>query len=443
MPRRVDDRPRIGLEGLHEHAARRIAAAAPGELRDQLERSLLRPKVGQPEARVRVHDGGQLDAGEVVALRHHLRAEQHRARRRRGSAQATGELLRPGDRVGVEPDQLELGQLALELPFEPLRPRPEARELRRPARLAGRRRLPLVAAVVAAKRRVAVQDERDVAVRAADRRPAGAAVERRRDAAAVQQQDRLAAMLGDPAQRAQQRRRERVAGLAPQIDHLHRRQVGADPPAELEPLERRPALRPRRRRAEHGHGAFERGTLRGDRARVIARIGVLLVGGSCSSSTTIRPSPRIGAKIAERAPTTMRASPLAIRCALVTALRVGERRMQDRHPVAEARAHAADRLRRERDLGHEHDRAEAALEHRGARLQVHLGLPGAGRAVEQERSRSAVSTIRSTAAICEPESSSGSASPASACRSAGGACSLRRFGVSGATRASARAGVEP
>ena len=58
--------------------------------------------------------------------------------------------------------------------------------------------------------------------------------------------------------------------------------------------------------------------------------------------------------------------------------------MQDRHAFAEPCAHAADRLRRERDLRHEHDRAEAALEHRRDRLEVHLGLAGACRAVEQE-----------------------------------------------------------
>ncbi len=44
---------------------------------------------------------------------------------------------------------------------------------------------------------------------------------------------------------------------------------------------------------------------------------------------------------------------------------------------------------------------------------------------------------------CSGERGGGTLSPASDCRSAGGACSLRRFGSSGATSASARAGVEP
>ena len=267
-------------------------------------------------------------------------------------------------------------------------------------------------------------------------------MERRRDAAAVQQQDRLAATLGHTAQRTQERRRQRIAGLAPQVDDVHGRQVGADPPAELEPLERRPALRPRRRGAEDRDRAFERRALRRDRARVVARVGVLLVRRVVLLVDDDQPEPADrredrgaraddDARLAARDPRT-----------LVAPLGVGERRVEDRDPVAEARAHPADRLRRERDLGHEHDRPEAALEHRRARLQVHLGLAGAGRAVEQEVAASPF-TIRSTAAICGSESCSGSASPVSACRSAGGACSLRRFGVSGATSASARAGVEP
>ena len=41
----VAQRRRIRLEGLHDHLARRVAAAAAGELRDELKRPLLRPEV--------------------------------------------------------------------------------------------------------------------------------------------------------------------------------------------------------------------------------------------------------------------------------------------------------------------------------------------------------------------------------------------------------------
>ncbi len=43
-----------------------------------------------------------------------------------------------------------------------------------------------------------------------------------------------------------------------------------------------------------------------------------------------------------------------------------------------------DGLRRQGDLGHEHDRAEPSRERRLARLEIHLGLAAAGRPDEQE-----------------------------------------------------------
>ena len=57
--------------------------------------------------------------------------------------------------------------------------------------------------------------------------------------------------------------------------------------------------------------------------------------------------------------------------------------MDDRDRVAEARTKAADRLRRERDLGNEHDGASTALECRRARAQIDLGLAAPGRAREE------------------------------------------------------------
>ena len=59
-------------------------------------------------------------------------------------------------------------------------------------------------------------------------------MERGRDAAAVEQEDRLAAALGDRAELLEQRRRERIAALAAQVDDLDGRQPARDPAAELE-----------------------------------------------------------------------------------------------------------------------------------------------------------------------------------------------------------------
>jgi hypothetical protein len=76
--------------------------------------------------------------------------------------------------------------------------------------------------------------------------------------------------------------------------------------------------------------------------------------------------------------------------ALVAPLRIAQGRMEDRDPLAEPSAKAPDRLRRERDLRHEHDRPQPSLERSRTRLQVDLGLPATGGAVEQEMAAAGV-----------------------------------------------------
>ena len=78
---------------------------------------------------------------------------------------------------------------------------------------------------------------------------------------------------------------------------------------------------------------------------------------------------------------------------LVAPLGLGQRRVQHGDAVAEARSEAADRLRRERDLGDEHDHASPLLERGLRRLEVDLGLAAAGRAVEQEATALAVERL--------------------------------------------------
>ena len=69
---------------------------------------------------------------------------------------------------------------------------------------------------------------------------------------------------------------------------------------------------------------------------------------------------------------------------LVAPLGLGQRRVQHGDAVAEACSEAADRLRRERDLGDEDDHASPLPQRGLRRLEVDLGLAAAGRAVEQE-----------------------------------------------------------
>ena len=156
MSRRMGDCSRVGLERLHDHAPGRIAAAPPRELGDQLERSLLGPEVGQGQPRVCVDHRRELDPGEVVALRDHLRAEQHGALGLGEAPQRDCELLRLRDGVRVEPDQLELRDLARELPLELLRAGPEPGQVGRTAGRARHGCRGRVPAVVAAQRPVGV-----------------------------------------------------------------------------------------------------------------------------------------------------------------------------------------------------------------------------------------------------------------------------------------------
>src|SRR6185503_9014146 len=112
----------------------------------------------------------------------------------------------------------------------------------------------------------------------------------------------------------------------------------------------RPALRPRRRRAVHSNRALERRALGRDGARVVAWIGVLLVGGVVLLVDDDQPE--TGHRREDRRARADDDAGLAARdpLALVAALGVGQPGVQDRDAVAEARADAADGLRRERDL---------------------------------------------------------------------------------------------
>src|SRR5690349_15411572 len=133
VARGVLDRARFRLESLNEDSARRVAAAAARELGEELERPLLGAEVGQTEPGVGVDDRRELDAREVVTLRNHLRPDEDCAVGAREAFERGPQLLGLRDRVGVEPDPLELRQVTLELALEPLRPGTDPRELGRAA----------------------------------------------------------------------------------------------------------------------------------------------------------------------------------------------------------------------------------------------------------------------------------------------------------------------
>ena len=130
VARRVPDRSGVGLERLHDHLPGRVATAAPGQLGDELERALLGAEVRQREARVGVDDGGERDAGKVMTLRDHLRADQDGAIGGDEPVERLAQRPRLRGRVRVEPDALQLGHALLELRLEPLRSGADPRQLR-------------------------------------------------------------------------------------------------------------------------------------------------------------------------------------------------------------------------------------------------------------------------------------------------------------------------
>ena len=80
---------------------------------------------------------------------------------------------------------------------------------------------------------------------------------------------------------------------------------------------------------------------------------------------------------------------LAYLMPLVVPLAGGQMAVQHRHEClqrarAEPRLEALDSLRRQRDLGHEDNRAFALFQGVGDGLQIDLGLAAAGDAVEEE-----------------------------------------------------------
>ncbi len=378
------DRARVRLEGLDEHPPRRVAAASPGELRHELKRALLRPEVGKPQPCVGIDDGGERDASEVVSLRHHLRPEKDAPLAGGETGQRLAQLPGPAGHVRVEPEQLQLREPGGELRFELLRSGTESRDLGGPTGRAQGGRGRAAPAVVAVQTIVGVEGERDVAIGAPEGQPARTAVERRRDPASVQQQDRLAAPVREPPELREERRGERVARFPPEIDDLHGRERAREASAQLEALERLPALRPGRGAPEDRDGPFQRGALRGDRAGVVARVRLLLVGGVVFLVDADQAERGDRSEDRGARPDDDRRLPGGDSLALVAPLGLGQGRVQNGHSLAEAGAEAAERLRGERDLGNEDDCPAPARERVLAAPEVDLGLAAPSSAEEQE-----------------------------------------------------------
>ena len=152
------------------------------------------------------------------------------------------------------------------------------------------------------------------------------------------------------------------------------------------------ALHRRRRGAEHDHGVVHLPAHDGDIARVVAR-GFLLFVGMLVLFIHDDEAERLDGREdgRARADDDARAA-LPNLVPLVVALAGAEVRVQHgdlrlKRPVAEAGLEALDRLRRERNLWHEHDGSLPLRQRVCDALEIDFGLPRAGDAVEEKSSR--------------------------------------------------------
>ena len=351
--KRIDGR--VGRERLDEHApaARRRGPARPASWATSANVRSSARKSGKRSVASASSTTPSVDVGEVVALGHHLRADQHAARRRARRRASTRARRRPtsASRRKTSPPAPQLGLEALGAGAVA-----GDRDASRTRRSASGTRSRWPQWWQASSAVGAVQDERDVARRALPRLPARAAGQEVRPAAAVEQHDRLA-RVGERLVRARvQRPRGARACRGP-----------------------RPAAAARRRRARAGagarsactdsgrgvalpadeHGAGLRGAALGHAARVVARVALVLVGRVVLLVDDDQAeAARSGAKTAERGPThdprLARAQPRATR----RGARPRESLECRTATVSPKRAdEARDDLRRQRDLGHEHDHA--------------------------------------------------------------------------------------
>ena len=177
---------------------RGIAPGAPGGLHQQREQALGGTKVAAEERGIGIDRRDQADAPEVVALGHHLRADEDVDLARVDRAELRFERALLARAVGVDAGDARFRQQRRELLLEPLGAAPDRRDVEVAALGTGARHRLGQAAMVAAQSPVLlVEDAPGAAVRAAAEPAAFAALQHRRIAAPVQEHQALLA-AGDP-----------------------------------------------------------------------------------------------------------------------------------------------------------------------------------------------------------------------------------------------------
>ena len=402
MPARVLDRRVKRRERLHVHLALDVAAPGPaGHLREQLKCPLTSAKVRDVQAQVGVNDPDQRHVREVQPLGDHLRAQQNIDFAGAKIAEDAPVILLALERVGVHPLDLghreALGQGGLNL----LRAQADEADRRVATTLLRtlvRRGLDVAANVAHQLLRGAMVGQRHAAIRALGNEAAVGALQRRRPTAPVEEEHHLLFFLEPLQDRLAQLRRENTDALllarhTAHIDHAHERHVyvvhplGEREQAVLAPLHVVVTLHRRRRRAEHHRRALKLAAHHREVAGVVARCFLLLVR-VLVLLVDDHEAKRLHRREHRRASADDDARPaLPNLVPLVVPLPGGEVAVQHGdqcllRPVAEPRLEPLNRLRRQRNLRHQHDGALPLAKRVCDRLQIHLRLAAAGHAVQ-------------------------------------------------------------
>src|SRR5581483_4935428 len=185
----------IGIERLDDRFAQLLAATgASGDLPQELKRSLGRSEVGDAEPDVRRYDADERDTRKVVTLRNHLRADEDVDLTRAELRQQGVERALAADGVAVQARDAGAGMNALHFRLDAFGAETGLLEIRSGAERTFVRHARGVVAIVTARAAgvaLAMDDERDAAVRTVQRAGALTAEDRRREAATVQENQRL------------------------------------------------------------------------------------------------------------------------------------------------------------------------------------------------------------------------------------------------------------
>jgi hypothetical protein len=226
--------------GLDEDPARAVSApGAAGHLDEELERALGRPEVGQVESGVGRHHADQRHARQVESLGDHLRAHQD---------VDLPVLHGPVDprvrplghrRVDVHACDARLGEQIAHGALHLLGPQPAGVQAMALAAGAGiRHRISVPAIVAEQPGRVAMNRERDPAVRALRHPAAVEALDVGREAAPVEEEQRLVARRQRLGQRPGEAGRVDVAAGAAQHVAVKEQDFHKPPPAPRERSDR-------------------------------------------------------------------------------------------------------------------------------------------------------------------------------------------------------------